>query len=241
MDTSGHGTSVAGVVGAVGNNGQGTVGVAWHVPLVAVRILDSDDGTADEKRISKAIEYALKRGARVLNASWSAEGAESVLISDAITHAATAGKTGALLIASSGNKRKNIDDTPVYPASYAHENIIAVAATLNEDIEKLSPSSGVGKTSVDLAAPGIGIKTTKLNQGYATRDGTSFAVPHVTGAVALVWGDPRHATKTAQEVRQLLFLNVDKTLASLAGNCATGGRLDLTFLRPSVQQQAPLP
>jgi subtilisin family serine protease len=232
-DTSGHGTWVAGIIGAVGNNGRGTVGVGWHVPLLAVRVAHSDTEWADPPGIHDGIEYALMRGARVLNASWSAGGAESVTVSDAISDA---DNQGALFIASTGDKGQNLDLSPVYPASYAHANIIAVAATTSDD--QLSVSSGFGQTSVHLGAPGMNIKTTLLENNYGLKDGTSFAVPYVSGAVALVWGHPAYSGWSAHAVRDLLLSKVSP-LKSLAGKCTTGGQLDLQFLSETTPQTLP--
>jgi hypothetical protein len=225
VQDGGHGTWVAGIIGAAGSNGQGTVGVAWHVPLLAVRVFASPSVYADEHGVYDAIEYAVHRGARILNASWSAGGAQSVLVSDAITDADNA---GALFIAATGNNSGDIDTFPDYPASYAHANIIAVSSTTDGDIL----GGGVGKVSVDLGAPGIQIKTTLVQNQYGCRSGTSFAAPHVSGAAALVWGHPAYATLSAHGVRQLILDHVEK-VPSFAGQCATEGRLDLQFLGPT--------
>jgi hypothetical protein len=221
MDTSGHGTWVSGIIGEVGNNGEGGTGVLWRVPLIAVRVFETDTSTAD--LIAKGVIYGTAVDARVMNASWSGAGAESVLLSDAITRA---DQHNALLVVSVGDSIGDIDLQTEYPASYGHENIIAVTTTDSDD--NLIGASG--PTSVDLGAPGAGIPTTSL-KGYVKKLGNSFAVPHVTGPAALVWADPANGGKDAHAIKHVLLKHVTQ-LPSLAGKCVTGARLALGFLHP---------
>ena len=242
-DTQGHGTAVAGIVAAVGNNGQGVVGVAWHAQLIAVRIFGSSGTDTDANMIAKAIDYAIANHARVLNASWAGPNAEALAVSDAITRA---GASDALLVAAVDLRGEDIDqpgNTLDFPAAYAHDNIIAVMATTNNNAtnnnEDRTASTNYGATSVDIGAPGDDIKSTTLGDVYTSNFGTSFATAHVTGAVALVWGHPAYRNKSALEVRQLILDHADP-VATLSGRCVTGGRLNLDFLgQPAQTPQAP--
>jgi len=231
QDTNGHGTQVAGIIAAVGNNHTGTVGVLWAVPIIAVRVFQSliVDSTAG----SEGIEYAVNAGARVINISWAGRNSQSVALSNAITHAQTA---DALVVAAVGNISSNLDDpTQVeYPAGYAHDNIVAVLAI--DEFNQPAGSTGYGAISVDIGAPYFARSTTIGPVGYTqTAPATSFATPFVSGALALTWAaDP---TKTAHEVKQLV-LDHAVSLPLLAGKCVTGGRVDLDFIG-SLPREAP--
>ena len=228
QDTNSHGTQVSGVIAAVGNNGIGTVGVVWSIPILPVRIFQSE--TADADVAVLAIDYAVASGAKIINASWSGQNSQSAALSDAITRADTA---GVLLVASTGNDAANLD-IPIqaeYPAAYAHQNIVAVLAT--DDQDQAASATGIGAVAVDLGAPGSDIQTTTLGAQYRSKFGTSFAVPHVSGALALTWAaDP---TLSAHAVRQRVLDHVE-TVVGLSGKCATGGLLNLRFLAPPPQR-----
>jgi subtilisin family serine protease len=150
MDPNGHGTHVAGTIGAVGNNSQGVTGVCWTAQLLPLRAFDaSGSGTASD--IILAMEYAQNHGAKVINASYGGS-----QFSQAEYNEISNLNTGeVLLVAAAGNGPTNNDSTPSYPASYNLDNIIAVAATDQND--NLACFSNYGQTSVDVAAPGVNI------------------------------------------------------------------------------------
>ncbi|MCP4811514.1 MAG: S8 family serine peptidase, partial [Planctomycetaceae bacterium] len=162
---------------------------------------------------------------QVMNNSW---GTRDPL--DALHQAvAKTNEADILFVASAGNSWPsfNIDD-PVqdfsyFPASYDLDNMLVVAATSQRDM--LSYTSQWGPTSVDLAAPGVSIYSTLPGSRgfYGTDSGTSMAVPHVSGAAALLWSQLPDAT--VAEVRNALLQGVD-SLPSLEGRVATGGRLN---------------
>src|SRR6476660_8986306 len=156
-DDNGHGTHVAGTVGAVGTNGTGDVAGA-----VA------------------ALRYATAMGVRITNNSWG--GTEySQALYDAI---ADANAHGDLFVAAAGNDGTNSDTTPTDPADSNLPNIISVGASDSSD--HLAYFSNYGQSNVDLAAPGVSIYSTWPGRAYRSESGTSMASPHVAGAAALV-------------------------------------------------------
>jgi len=182
QDDNGHGTFCAGIVGASPNNGLGTRGVAPHAKLMAVKILDKD-GMGTSADAIAGIDYAVRNGAKVLNASWGGSEFDPALY-DAVRKA---GDRGTLFIAAAGNNAKNndSDSRPIYPASFRLPNMITVAAYDPRD--SLATFSNFGKDTSQLGAPGVAIYSTTTN-GYRYGEGTSFAAPFVSGVAALVWG-----------------------------------------------------
>ena len=227
VDLEGHGTQVAGVLGAVGNNALGVSGVAWKVQMMICRFHD-DTGLASISDAVQCIDYARGNGAKVINASWGSTNNSSALLT-AITSCRAA---GIIFVVSSGNSANNNDVLPYYPANFTLANIVTVAATTRND--SLAFFSNYGATSVDLAAPGLELLTTHLanDASYASVAGTSFSAPMVVGAFALMLA--RYPSESYLQVIQRVFQAVDP-LTSLAGKCVTGGRLNLArALGPSL-------
>ncbi|MCF3111473.1 S8 family serine peptidase [Niabella sp. CC-SYL272] len=226
-----HGTHVAGTIGAVGGNGKGVAGMCWNVKLLSGKFLGTNGGTT--ANAIKAIDYftnlKLSQGLNIVatNNSWGGGGFSQAL-QDAIERANNA---GILFVAAAGNSTNNNDANPSYPASYPNANIIAVAAITNSGA--LASFSNYGSTTVDLGAPGasiystvpVNLKRNKIGSGYASYSGTSMATPHVTGAVALYAST--HPGATAAAVKNAILTTTTPT-ASLAGKCATGGRLNVS-------------
>lgn len=226
-DDHGHGTHVAGIIGAVGDNGLGVVGVAWRVQLMACKFMDATGNGAVSDAI-QCIDYARQKGAKVINASWGGPDSSSFLRS-AIDRARQA---GIIFVAAAGNESKDNDASPTYPASYPLDNIVAVAATTRSDT--LADYSNYGATTVDLAAPGSVIYSTghSGDAAYVYLSGTSMATPHVTGAFALLRA--RFPGATYGELIERVLSTTDP-LPSLAGKTVTGGRLNLlNALGPAV-------
>jgi hypothetical protein len=190
-----HGTVIAGLIGAIGNNASGIAGINWHVKIMSLRILDSQ-GIGDSNAAAKAIDYAVTHGARVLNFSFVTD-EHNIVLDQAIARAA---KAGVLIVAAAGNNRDtggdNLDKTPMYPicSDGAGSNyVIGVAAT--DENDQRSDFSNYGTNCVDISAPGENIISTQLyNPSLAgfnsyTRagwNGTSVASPMVTGIAALM-------------------------------------------------------
>jgi subtilisin family serine protease len=236
FDDLGHGTHVAGIIGAVGNNGFGTAGVMWNVQLMPVKILDSSTTLSGDCNSIFAsdeiagIQYAVNNGARVINASFHGEGfciSEMNAIAYADAHQV-------LFVAAAGNESNNNDLAPAYPASYNLPNIISVAATDQDD--RRVPFSNFGPNSVHVAAPGVYIWSTVPNwwsgcQGYGvleTMEGTSMAAPQVSGLAGLLFGyyDGIHNTLfDNHQVRQTILNYVDEK-PTLIGWIQTGGRIN---------------
>jgi hypothetical protein len=222
-DSTSHGTMVAGVLGAVGNNGKGVCGVAWRVQMMACKCLDS--GSGNDSTVIACIDYALANGAKIINASFDSP-TPSLALSNAIVAARDA---GVIWVASAGNNTYNVEVNPSYPTCYGIENVVSVAYTTRTDT--LGGFSNYGATHVALAAPGDQIYTT-----FAASDtyywppnglnlaGTSFSAPCVSGACALLM-----AQYPADSYQQIIsrLLNSTDPLPSLAGKCRTGGRLNL--------------
>jgi len=218
-DTNGHGTHVAGILGAKGNNDMGISGVTWDVQMMPIRIFGRyrTQGAPVDSIIS-AINYAVNMGATISNNSWGG-GTYSLAMEEAIQNAANFGH---LFIAAAGNDGLDNDQYPYYPATYDSDNIISVAAIDKND--QLPSFSHYGATTVHVAAPGVAIWSSTPADGYEYRLGTSMATPHVSGAVALLWG--LHYNRSYLEVKDAI-INSAETTVPLVGKCVANGRLNL--------------
>ncbi|HET9952324.1 MAG TPA: choice-of-anchor D domain-containing protein [Candidatus Eisenbacteria bacterium] len=215
-DDRGHGTHVAGTIGAVGNNGLGVAGVAWQVKLMPLKFLSSG-GTGTTADAIAAIEYATSMGVDIMSNSWGG-GAYSLALQEAI---ADAGNAGILFVAAAGNASNNNDFEPFYPAGYDLPNVISVAAS--DATDHIASFSNYGATTVDLAAPGVDILSTIPGSGYGLNSGTSMAAPHVSGVLAVMKARFPSAPLTSLKAR--LLASVDP-LPALSGLVATGGRVN---------------
>jgi subtilisin family serine protease len=217
-DDNGHGSHVAGTIGARGDDGKGVAGVAWNVSIMALKFLDSQ-GSGSLANAVKAIDYARKNGAKVLSNSWGGGGFAQAL-KDAIEETR---KADELFVAAAGNDGSNNDTKPTYPASYPIDNIVAVAAVDNRG--DLADFSNYGATTVHIAAPGVNILST-VPTGFDTYSGTSMATPHVSGVAALVYALNPNLTYTEAKKR---LIDSARPLNSLKGKVASGGMLDAYY------------
>jgi hypothetical protein len=218
-DEFGHGTHVAGIVGAIGDNARGVAGVAWRTRIMACKFLDGQ-GNGFSSDAAACIDYAVGHGAQVINLSWGGP-VFSETLSNAIHSARSA---GVLFVAGAGNTARNIDAQPYYPAALALENLVSVGASTR--LETPWISSGYGAESVDLYAPGHEIYSTSNtgDNAYASLSGTSMAAAYVTGALVLLREQLPDAPYRVVLAR--LFDGVDQR-GSYSGRCVTGGRLNL--------------
>jgi subtilisin family serine protease len=219
-DDYGHGTHVNGIIGAMGNNSVGVVGVAWRARLMNCKFIDAQGRGSISDAIT-CMDYARVKGARIVNASWGDYSFTSVALRDAINVLRDA---GIIFVAAAGNNNNDNDVRSLYPASYEFDNIISVAATDRTDAK--ASFSNYGGTTVHLGAPGSPIFScwNGTDSDYRYFDGTSMAVPFVAGTCALIWA--RYPSLTSHEVIDRILTGTDP-LTGLSGLCVTGGRLNL--------------
>ncbi|MFO0813902.1 MAG: S8 family serine peptidase [Gemmatales bacterium] len=229
MDQNGHGTHVAGILGAVGNNGIGVTGVNWNVKIMALRFLDAN-GKGSTSAALKALNYAVQMGATISNNSWTSPAYDSALEAGI----RNAGLAGHIYVAAAGNLGQNADTYKLYPGSYALDNVVTVAAL--ESTNRLATWSNYGQ-SVEIAAPGSGIYSTLPGGRYGYMSGTSMATPFVTGAIALV--RDQNPSWSAQQVIQRVLSTADN-LTTLNGKIK-GGRLNVGAAVTSVPVVPPPP
>lgn len=229
MDDQGHGTHVAGTIGAVSNNNRGVAGVAHRVKMVAIKFLDAE-GNGSFLDALEAIDYATnlkQRGVRIIgtNNSWGGGGYWQPL-RDAIARSRAADM---LFIAAAGNSSVNADVSPMYPAAYQEPNIISVASI--DRFGALSSFSNYGAVSVDIGAPGSQIASTYPGNGYVYLSGTSMASPHVAGAFALL---KAYSYGLSWESARNAILSSGDDLGALNGKTATGKLLNVHRMLLSV-------
>ncbi len=220
MDDNGHGTHVAGTIGARGDNGLGSVGVAWTVRLMGLKFLAAEGGGAISDAL-ECLDYARLQGARITSNSWGG-GDPSEVFYDSLIAARDA---DILFIVAAGNSASNNDDSPVYPSSYAAENVLSVAS-MNR-LEGLSSFSNYGFASVHVAAPGSGIVSCykDTDSTYQLLNGTSMATPHVSGLAALL--RERFPSDNYRQIINRIHRSVDVAPAYL-GKVQTNGRVNVS-------------
>ncbi|MGN0107890.1 MAG: S8 family serine peptidase [Hominilimicola sp.] len=218
-DENGHGTHVSGIVSASTNNGIGVASLARNAKIVPLKVFGSDGETTSDY-IYQAVLYVQKMGFTIVNNSYGGTG-KSVNMLNAIKNCANS-----VFVAAAGNESTNNDLTPSYPASYNSSNVIAVAAT--DENDDLSTFSNYGVLNVDIAAPGTAIGSTYINfsngtAAYGSGSGTSQACPFVSSAAAVM--KAKYPDMTPSEIISKLENSADP-VESLNGKIKTGARLN---------------
>jgi thermitase len=219
-DNHGHGTHIAGIIGAEAGNKKGISGISPEVSLMILKYYDPKVPNTDNlKNTIQSIQYAVKMGAHIIN--YSGGGTEfSQEEHDAV---AAAEKQGILFVAAAGNERSNSDEHHYYPADYKLKNIISVTA-IDPTTEVLS-SSNYGTETVDIAAPGQTILSCLPNSSYGLMTGTSQATAFVTGAAVLVMAN-KDLYSNAAEVKKFILATGDSS-QSLSNKTRTSRQLNL--------------
>ncbi len=234
LDEIGHGTHVSGIIGAVGDNHLGVVGVNWTTKILGLRFMRSGAGTAADaaRAIDFAVELKKVLGAdaniRVLNISWGYRkehfsAYDTQMLGERI---AVAGKEQILVVASAGEDGGNDNDlVEHYPSGYDLPNLVSVTAVDREGL--LADRSNFGQKSVDLSAPGSEIYSTyTMNpDSYYRSGGTSMAAPFVSGAAALILSVPRCSGLSPAQLKDAIIRGVRPT--RLPTITATGGMLNV--------------
>ncbi|MFN2406644.1 MAG: S8 family serine peptidase [Pyrinomonadaceae bacterium] len=230
-DEHGHGTAVAGIIAAEGNNSLGISGIMWRASLMSLRVLDNT-GTGDVASAIEAIDYAVAHGAQVINLSWGTS-AESLALKGSIDRAI---RRNVVVVCSAGNGSRDLANGPYYPASFGFQSLIAVGASDNFD--QLASWSNWGSKNIAVAAPGTNILTTQRGGGYWTVSGTSAAAPIVAGIAGLLKtirpGAGAHAV--ARSISESV-----RPVASLSTKVSSGGVVNAaSALAHVVSSQAPV-
>jgi subtilisin family serine protease len=239
FDDNGHGTHVAGIIGAAGNNNIGVVGINWNVQLLTCKFLNSA-GSGQVSDAISCLDYILQMknaGYNIVasNNSWGGR-AYSQALTDAIQAQQQA---GILFIAAAGNNFSDNDVVPTYPANTALSNVIAVAASTRTD--DLAGFSNTGQHTVHLAAPGQEIVSTLPGHTYGLLSGTSMATPEVTGAVALLaaqnpsldWRGLKNLILAGGDSRPSLGQTVTGKRLNLNGSMTCSGKTVESRLQPA--------
>ena len=213
LDDNMHGTHVAGIAGAVGNNGIGIAGAAWNVKLMHLKVFQST-GVGDLQTIAEGVEYASSNGATILNMSFGSY-AESYTLRLVLENAYST----SLLVAASGNDKicigpglcpDLVPSAPLYPAAYTY--ILGVEDGINgyDNYDQDGPIISLYNNilNYELLAPGTGIISTIPNGGYGTLTGTSMATPLVAGAMAL------YNQIKPEDSKELIFGNLINTAST---------------------------
>lgn len=190
IDDNGHGTSVAGIIGAR-NNHIGVIGIAPESELFAIKVLDSN-ANGNISDVVSGIEWAIKNNMNIVNLSLETT-TDSKTLKKAVKEAY---KKGLLLVSAAGNYGFNEGDTIAYPAAY--KEVIAVGAINSRNERTFYSASG---KDLELMAPGASILTTSLHNQYSMNLGTSMASSHVAGVAALIWqANPQLENKDIRKI-----------------------------------------
>jgi subtilisin family serine protease len=215
-DESGHGTAVAGIIAATGNNGEGMTGVMWRASLMSLRVLDKENKGSVADAV-EAIDYAVANGAHIINCSWGLDEA-SIALKQALRRAVMSNVT---VVCSAGNGSHDLGESPRYPTSYDIPFVISVASTGRTD--ELTSTSNWGAMHVAVGAPGEEQLTTKAGGGYATFSGTSAAAAVVSGVAGLV--RTLRPRLSAERTQQMILVGARK-VSTLEDRVMSNGVVD---------------
>jgi hypothetical protein len=240
ISSGNHGTAVSGMIGASANNGNGGVGVNWDVKIMQVQI-----GGLTEANVIAAYAYPQSlrdmwntsggaQGAFVVatNSSWGIDFANPASYPVWCAYYDDLGADGILNCGATANNNVNVDAVGDMPTGCSSDYMVAVTATNSSDVRTFS---GYGATTIDLGAPGENVWLPTAGSGYAFTSGTSFASPCTAGAIALLYSAPcldlasdamTSSQATADLIRDAIMNGVD-AVGGLAGECVTGGRLNV--------------
>jgi subtilisin family serine protease len=226
MDDNGHGTHVAGIAAAIGNNGLGVAGVSWSSKIMPIKVLDAN-GTGNDYQAAQGIIWAVDHGAKVINLSFGGL-QHSSLLQEAVNYAH---ERGAVIVAAAGNEALN-GNPPFYPA--ALDNVIAVGALDASDSR--ASFSGFGYY-LDVSAPGVSVMSTALDNDYRAMTGTSMASPHVAGQASLLLALRPDQTNTQVEeiIKQTAWDLGESGRDDVFGH----GRISISRSLASVQPASP--
>lgn len=224
MDYDGHGTHVAGIIGAEANNSIGIVGVNPSAKLVPIKICISNSNSYSRASyMQAAIEHATQYNIPICNLSYGID------LTDSLYNAIREyGQAGGILIIAAGNSSACIDNNETYIKLASLDNVIIVASSniSSGDAESLNTSSNYGNC-VDISAPGSSICSTVPSSysvsRYAVMSGTSMAAPHVAGVASLLKG--KYPNMTPLEIKQAIIDGAD-FVPKIAGEVESSGRLN---------------
>ncbi len=211
-DSDDHGSHVAGIIGAVKDNGVGIAGVAScaDIKIMVLKIHGGKNGSGTISNAVRAIRYATAMNADICNISWGTS-KENRALEQAIR------ESDMLFVAAAGNSGGNNDKAPVYPANYPLDNVLSV--TFIDASGRMSAKSNYGSSTVDIAAPGVHIFSTCVG-GYVSLSGSSMAAPHAAGVAALLYSCGRY--QYPANIKDLL-LSTAKPIAALEGKVRCAG------------------
>ncbi len=223
-----HGTHVAGILGAVGNNAKGVTGVAWDVSIMAIQVLD-DEGSGSDADIAEGIIYAVDNGADIINMSLGGFGSTTIL-EEAVAYAIA---NEVLVVTAVGNNGVSVNTNPFYPACY--NEVVGVASIDDEGVE--SSFSNYGDTCTDIAAPGESIYSTLYTDDsangftvdYGYLSGTSMATPVVAGVLVLLKSERSDITMS-QMIDVLSTTKINTSLEDAYGGGSVDAALALAGL-----------
>jgi hypothetical protein len=236
-DDTGHGTMIAGIIGAVANNAIGMAGEARNVDILALKITDERTPPTALAAVAGML-IAANSGAKIINASW-----HVLEDSGLLSHTTSVACQHCVVVVAAGNYGSNNTEIPTLPASYGFQNMVVTMASDRHDDKCWFSNYGA---TVDLAAPGMRVQSTGIyyiNPRYPDHSGTSPAAAHVSAAAALLLAIDNW---TPNEIREHLNASADRP-RSLQGICRSEGRLNLrravegpfAIVRPAAGQSVP--
>lgn len=233
-DRSFHGTQMASIIGAVGDNSNEMTGVAWAVPMLAVKATDNL-GVGSASSYLQGMEFAFKRGARIINCSWQVYGSDPSLTA---LYEFFVDTPECLYVVAAGNSGVNLDAHCIiqFPAMWSLDNMLVVGASTSGDVpwasgpvpngpcDASAGTTNYGLSSVDVFAPGFDVwGLSQDGLPAAPGSGTSQAAAMVSAVAALVWSE--FPTMSALQVKDRIMSKAD-ALPTLSGLCVTGGRVN---------------